>query len=304
MSLGNNLTRARRQIVPRARVAALRLLPNTPVRRTVQGVQMVLPRRHVLPLMATDTTVYGRNLVALARSLGRAGNLCVLDVGANVGDSTLQILDATPAHVVCVEPDPEWLRYLHLNVDGRDDVSIEPSILLGPGVEANVTIVHEDDGSSRLERTDDDAAHLAAITTDELVERHPQLRNVRLVKTDTDGYDVMLVPALAQSLRGSYPVIFFEFDPVQTRVAMPELEPSSVFTELLRAGYERAVLWNNGGHFIGEHEVSELAELSAIFDRTTPQERGFHFWDIAVAHADDTAGLRALHDAVAATRGQ
>ena len=39
----------------------------------------------------------------------------------------------------------------------------------------------------------------------ELLRRHPVLGDLRLLKTDTDGWDVMLVPALARSFAGSRP---------------------------------------------------------------------------------------------------
>jgi len=64
--------------------------------REVQGVRLVLPWSHRLPDYATAGSSYGQNLVELARLLGAGPRpLTVMDVGANVGDSVLQILNAT-----------------------------------------------------------------------------------------------------------------------------------------------------------------------------------------------------------------
>jgi FkbM family methyltransferase len=299
-----------------ALVARLRLevnlrLPDKRVRRTVRGVEMVLPRRHGLPIFARPGSPYAENLVDMARLLAaKEGRINVLDIGANVGDSALFVLDQVDAFVVCVEPDPQWLSYLEDNVGSLDNVAIEPSVLVGPEADTSTSlaIVHEDVGTSHVARVSDGGG-LSTIATDELVARHPQLADVRLVKSDTDGYDVMLVPALARTFLPSRPVIFFEFDPRPTAEATPELEPNDIWDVLVGLGYEQAVVWDNGGALIGAWPTTELTERSAVLD-LTPQERGYGFWDVAVAHKDDAVGLHVLAElsrprgAVPRQRGQ
>lgn len=283
------------KVVARLRLTANLRLPDKPVRRTVRGVDMLLPRRHGLPIFARPGSPYAENLVELARLLSeKEGRISVLDIGANVGDSALFVLDRVDAHVVCVEPDPQWLTYLEENVGSLENVAIEPSVLVGPGTDtdASLAIVHEDVGTSHLERVSDGSG-LPMITTEELVARHPQLANVRLVKSDTDGYDVMLVPALAETFLPSRPVIFFEFDPRPTAEATPELVPNDIWDVLIGFGYERAVVWDNGGTLLGAWPTAELTERSAVLE-LSPKERGYGFWDVAVAHKDDPVGLHVL----------
>src|SRR4051794_4587238 len=112
------------RIVRRAGWAIRDAWPDRAVVRDVQGVRMTLPWSHRLPDYARVMPAYGQNLVRLAELLG-AGEapLTVLDVGANVGDSTLQILSATEATVLCVEADGYFLDYLHRNVDSDSRVT-------------------------------------------------------------------------------------------------------------------------------------------------------------------------------------
>lgn len=281
-----------------ARILVMRRLPDGPVRRRVQGVELLMPRRHLLPVFARPGSPYGQNLVDLARGLGSDEPLCFLDVGANIGDSTRQVLDAVPGSAVCVEPDPEWLPYLEHNVADLGAVEIERSILLGEGADTSLVVVHESDGSSRLARAEAGDAP-ESISTDELLRRHPMLTEVRLVKTDTDGYDVMLTPELARTFSGSHPVIFLEFDPRQTALATPELDPVAVWTRLEELGYTHALVWDNGGRVLWRGPVSELPARSAVFDQPA-RERGFSYWDVAVAHREDQSGQRVLADLGAA----
>lgn len=269
-------------------------LPDKPVRRTIRGVEMTLPRRHGLPHFARPGEPYAENLVDLARLLAeKEGNVCVLDVGANVGDSALFVLDQVAAYVVCVEPDPQWQTYLETNVGNLDNVAVEPSVLVAPEAAGiSLAIVHQDVGTSQVQPTSGEGG-LPTITTDELLAGHPRLADVRLVKSDTDGYDVMLVPALARTFLPSKPVLFFEFDPRPTRLATPDLEPNDIWQTLVGFGYEQAVVWDNGGGLIGPAATAELEERSAVLD-LTPDERGYGFWDVAVAHKDDPVGLHVL----------
>src|SRR5690606_34061942 len=103
------------------------------------------------------------------------------------------------------------------NIAGMDNIAVEPSILLAPDRAATpMGVAHHDIGTSQMVPiTDGDA--LPMLTTDELLERHPVLADVRLVKTDTDGSDVMLVPALVRTFGPSRPIVFFEFDPRPTK---------------------------------------------------------------------------------------
>jgi hypothetical protein len=195
---------------------------------------------------------------------------------------------------VCVEPDPQWQSYLETNLGSLAHVALEPSVLVGAGAadDATLAILHHDVGTSQVVRTTDGAG-LPSISTDELLGRHPQLSDVRLIKSDTDGYEVMLVPELARTFRPSRPVIFFEFDPRPTAYATPELVPNDIWDVLIGFGYEQAVVWDNGGRLIGPAQVAALTERSVVLEQTE-EERGYGFWDVAVAHKDDPVGLHVL----------
>lgn len=295
-ALGSSLRSSARRVVSRLRLAVNLRLPDKAVRRTIRGVEMALPRRHGLPHFARPGSPYAENLVDLARLIAaKEGTVCVLDVGANVGDSALFVLDQAPAFVVCVEPDPQWQGYLETNVGALDNVVVEPSVLVAPdAADISLAIVHQDVGTSQVQQTSDGTG-LPTITTDELLARHPQLADVRLVKSDTDGYDVMLVPALARTFLPSKPVLFFEFDPRPTAIATPDLAPNDIWKTLVDLGYESAVVWDNGGTLIGPAATADLEERSAVLD-LSEQERGYGFWDVAVAHKDDPVGLHVLAD--------
>ena len=115
-----------------------KLLGDRTVLRNVQGTELFMPWSHVLPDYARARSTYGQNLIDLAAAVSHqeppdAGPLQVLDIGANIGDSALQILNRIDARVLCVEADPYWTRFLRLNAGSDPRVSIEEVLLLGAG---------------------------------------------------------------------------------------------------------------------------------------------------------------------------
>jgi FkbM family methyltransferase len=271
--------------------------PLRPVKRTVQGVDMVLPWSHRLPDYARTEPLYGQNLPRLAAALTTRDErpVVTLDIGANVGDSALQILNATPGRVLCVEGDRVFLDFLHVNVDGLAEVAIEPALLATRVEDVSMAPVRVG-GTTRFEPGQSQNT-MPTITTSELRKRHPDFDQVRLVKSDTDGYDVDLVPAVARTWADTKPVLFFEYHHELTRLA--GYDPVAVWSDLAALGYRHVRVWDNGSRPIGSYPIEEMAERSAVLDGPI-EERSYHFWDVAVVHADDAPGLQAVHDVLPA----
>ena len=265
--------------------------PMRPVKRTVQGVDMVLPWSHRLPDYARTEPEYGQNLPRLAAAMAEreGGPVITIDIGANVGDSALQMRAAAPVKVLCVEGDQVFLDFLHLNVDDLDDVAVEPSLLLPHADDVSLAPVRAG-GTTRFEPGQSENT-LPTVTIAELRSRHPDFDRVRLVKSDTDGYDVSLVPAVARTWADTKPVLFFEYHHDLTRLA--GFDPLVVWSELAGLGYETVRVWDNGSRPIGTYPIGEMVERSAVLDEPL-EERSYHFWDVAAVHADDAAGLDAV----------
>ena len=140
--------------VQRTLMALNNALPDKAVRRHVQGVDLLLPRSHPLPLFTQGDSPYGVNLAQLAGGLGGDAGLTMLDIGGNVGDSAARALHAVQGrgHVVCVEPDPAWLPYLRENTSRAWDVTIEEAFLVTDSSHTPaVAPVHHSPGTTRFE---------------------------------------------------------------------------------------------------------------------------------------------------------
>jgi FkbM family methyltransferase len=267
-----------------------RLMPHKTVRRRVQGVELYMPWRHPLPDYARQAPAYGQNLVELAAALRTDEPLRMLDVGANIGDSALQVIARTGAEVLCVEGDPYWARYLHRNVDAEARAHVVEALLTPEeGSWGGATPVRER-GTTRFVSAE--GGSLPAMSVRELRELHPDFAHLRLVKSDTDGYDAMLVPAVAEAWADAGPVLFFEWDPPLLRRTDPG-DPDLMWARLRDLGYTDLAIWDNGGDPVGQLPIDEALECSRMLARGY-KELGYVFWDVAARRADDAVAAAAF----------
>jgi FkbM family methyltransferase len=277
-----------------------RLFPKRVVRRRVQGVDLYLPWAHLLPDYARVGIAYGQNLVELAAALhARAQSsspMQVMDIGANVGDSALQIMRRVDATVLCVEGDPYWIDFLTKNLGDNPKATIEEVLLTaGEGEWADASPVRAS-GTTRFTQDADKLGALPTLSARALRDKHPEFAQLRLIKSDTDGFDPILVPAAAEAWSDSGPVLFFEFDPILAKVA-DSRDPNALWDKLAKLGYSRLVIWDNTGDALGQLDIGE-APKAAESIATRPAHLGYDFWDVAACRSDDAAARSAFDELV------
>ena len=275
-----------------------RLFPNRTVRRNVQGIELYLPWSHVLPDYARARSTYGQNLVELAHALarrdGEGAEFRFIDIGGNVGDSTLQVLKRVGGRALCIEGDPYWARYLRMNVAEDPRVTVEEVMLGTPDTaSARVTAVRGR-GTTTFYRSDESEDNAPVVAVEELRARHPEFARANLIKSDTDGFDALLVPAAARTWSESGPVLFFEFDPVLARRVTGQ-DPNRLWEELAELGYGRVAIWDNAGDPLGQLDLQQAGEAAAILE-SPPPDLGHTFWDVAARRTNDAPAAAAFDE--------
>jgi FkbM family methyltransferase len=293
--------RQRNRLLAQMYVPWRRAMGKRTVHRHVQGIDLYLPWSHMLPDYARMMPAYGQNLVQLAAGLkarsADPGPLEVIDVGANIGDSALQIVQAVDARVLCVEGDPYWAQYLHRNVDREQRIAVEEVLLTADEGEWGASNPVREGGTTRfVQDADGRTTAFGSVTAQALRDRQPDFDRARLVKSDTDGFEPVLVPAMAAAWQDRAPVLFFEFDPTLARAA-DSGDPNQVWTSLAELGYSQLAVWDNMGDPLGRLDITDAAKQAASLE-PKPLELGYHFWDVAACRADDAAAVSVLDELV------
>jgi FkbM family methyltransferase len=274
-----------------------RLMPHRTVRRKVRGVDLYMPWSHALPDYSLGASTYGLNLVELADSLAHRANgeFGFVDIGANIGDSALQVLNRVDGKALCVEGDDYWQRYLRMNTGEDPRVTIEEVMLSPSSVESAGVSARRQCGTTTFVPDDQADGSTTWLSVDDLRDRNPEFAAARLIKTDTDGYDPVLVPTLARAWSQSGPVLFFEFDPTLAREV--GTDPDRLWGDLADLGYSRLAVWDDTGDPLGQLDVAEAPEAATGLE-PRPRELGYSFWDVAAAREDDAEAASAFDELV------
>ncbi|HEX3460012.1 MAG TPA: FkbM family methyltransferase [Acidimicrobiales bacterium] len=281
----------RREAFVRTNLPWRKVFAKRVVHRHVQGVDLFLPWAHVLPDFASMRPSYGQNLVELAKGLEAQGGttgepMKVMDIGANIGDSAAQILAATNSEVLCVEGDPYWANFLRKNLAANPRATIEEALLTPDDVAWDVSPIRTY-GTTRFAQGEANPDALPALSTRALRDKHPRFANLRLIKSDTDGFDPGLVPAAAEAWMDSAPVLFFEFDPILAKAA-DNPDPNAMWEKLAKLGYSRLVAWDNTGDPLGQFDIADALRWAGTLE-PRPTHLGYDFWDVAACRSDDAA---------------
>jgi len=180
----------------------------------------------------------------------------IVEVGANIGASLMQILAAKPeARVVCFEPSDRFRPYLLRNVrfaGAEDRVEVHPSFL-GAQNEARTLYVSASSASASAPDRDQEKRRgeqqIVATTLDsEMGERR-----VDFLKVDTDGFEFEVFRGAERTLRRWRPALHFEF---ATQLIDEPLKGLEWLKEL---GYERLLCLTAVGELIGTTTEPEQA---------------------------------------------
>ena len=166
------------------------------------GYQLTLPPAHRLPEFQAAFPTYDNYARPILARLGAAHRRPVLiDIGANVGDTSAMTLAASPHwRVVAVEGARDFVEYLRANLRPyRDRVDVVPAFLMTTGGEA---LSYQSNGSTGrfVAATEALEASQQSATIEQI---WPQSSDFVLWKSDTDGLDLPLAvqhwPQLAQA---------------------------------------------------------------------------------------------------------
>lgn len=158
-----------------------------------------------LPNNQKKYKLYDRFLPVLASKLPKEG--VIIDVGANIGDTAIAILQNCKNQIYCIEPSAYFFKLLEKNLQ-------KLPIIEQNRVKTIQKLVGTGCLSGSLERNGATAS--IKINSNETKSTHDQLdklvenSNVLLLKVDTDGFDFDVIKSAKTILSVSEPILFWE----------------------------------------------------------------------------------------------
>lgn len=224
----------------------------------------------------------------VAQVLGSDTHSLIIDVGANIGDTVALIRSAQVNNpIVCIEGNPTYLTLLHQNVELFDHITVIETFLGDRTAEMKANIVTAE-GTAKL--VDDTNGVKVNLTTLDDLMISKKLNHIRILKTDTDGFDILVLKGAKQLIARHLPVLFFEYDN-QLNVAKESC--LDYLLSLRETGYDQTLFYDNLGNFLMALSLADR-HLIAQLDSYINNNGAFQYFDVAVFHKRDQALASAI----------
>lgn len=227
---------------------------------------------------------YSRNFPRIARYIEQKyKEYVIVDVGANIGD-TLALLRSEDInqYVHLIEGDPTYVDLLEKNLHQFSNATVHKTFLGEETSEIQITI-DSTRGTANLNVG-------AGVTTnvvklDDLAKKN-NINNIKLLKTDTDGFDFKILRGSFDILKRDKPIIFFEYDAVF--LSQQNDDGLSIFGEFLNLGYKKAIYYDNFGKFLLSTDIDNSELLAQLYSYINKKEGcTIFYYDVCLFHQED-----------------
>ena len=248
------------------------------IKYNIGDCQIVIPSSSNLPRNQKKHLLYDRFLPVIATHLTQG---TVIDVGANIGDTMVSMVQNCSNSFICIEPSDMFFNYLEKNVNRI------------PKKEGQqIKLIKEAIGCGYLSGTligDGSTAHLE-ITNNEIQSKHVPLdaiitehSDIVLIKSDVDGFDFDVIQSAEKILIQSEPVLFWENE-ISNDFQYEEY--SKLYAFLEKKGYSNLYIFDNFGNLLIEKsDYKTLKDINTYLYNMIKYNatRTFFYTDILVS---------------------
>ena len=257
--------------------------PNASKQVRVENYLLWANGEHVIERLLTSHKYYSRNLARLAKYIEhKYPTYHIIDVGANIGDTAALVRSAgVSQHIHSFEGEPTYFKLLQTNLEQFENVSAYEAFL-GETSETQTIATEVSMGTARLSQQSN--RQIVVQKLSDIAGKH-QISNVKLLKTDTDGFDFKILRGSFDLIQRDKPVLFFEYD--ATYLEEQGEDGTAMFKQLRELGYHKVMYYDNFGKFLICVTTQDVALIQQLYNYMRKQEGAFPYYDVAVFHADD-----------------
>lgn len=214
---------------------------------------------HQLPEILLLFPNYNFNLARIVKyTEEKVGNSTIIDIGANVGDTVAFIRNYSDAPILCIDGEEHFVKLLKENTKQYTNVKICKTLVGSENKVDNIKLSSHK-GTASIEASTDS---VSVRTLSNILDEFPQFHNSKMLKTDTDGFDTIILRSCEDYLKKVKPILFFEFDPHFIKV---QKDDPFQFMEYLRScGYHYLIFYTNVGDFLLSCSFEEQPIINQI----------------------------------------
>jgi FkbM family methyltransferase len=240
--------------------------------------KLIADSNHPIEEYLTLHRYYSRNLPRIAKLITQAfPKSSIIDVGANIGDTVALLRSiGVDNFIYCIEGEPNYFELLKKNLDQFKNTSATKTYLGEENKVEQVGFVSKE-GTSKLNIQD--GKETAIIKLDTFIEQQ-NISGVKLLKTDTDGFDFKILRGGLNFIKTQKPVLFFEYD--ADFLTEQGDDGVSMFDQLSHADYGQALFYDNVGKLLLSTPVNNRTLIEQLYHYTKGRKASFPYYDVCV----------------------
>lgn len=264
----------------------LRQHSKLPIKYQYKEFSIELPANHLLPEYQKTRPKYDRFLPHLAKYVTHSDT--IVDIGANVGDTLAGMAEQNAtASYICIEPDDSFYRHLEENVE-RIKSSIKGLKIqtIKALVGKNISNVSLDGKGGTKHAVIENEGGIKSLPLDEIISNKS---NIRILKSDVDGFDYDVLDSSMAVLEKHKPIIYFE---CQYDYEYQKSGYSQTLKSLEATGYCDWTVFDNFGEIvIRTDDIDIVAQLmNYVWQQNTGHAtRTIYYFDILAVQENDSA---------------
>lgn len=212
--------------------------------------------------------------------------LKVIDIGANVGDTTIIITHHINCDVIAIEGDDISFNYLKLNT------AINPRVVaykqfLGDKNQTLQMEISKQGWNNTLLPSNNAKKNIILKTLDTFIEYQKiSILNVKLIKLDTEGFDTIILRGATKVIIEQKPVIFLEYN--NDNMAAISENGLATILNFVDLGYHDIYFFDPYGNLILKTNLNQKLIIEQLDNYIKPNKNSsIVYYDICLIHKDD-----------------
>jgi FkbM family methyltransferase len=217
---------------------------NLSIKLKYRYFSILLPADHSLIEFKMLNINYDRFLPYLVSYLDHSDT--IIDIGANVGDTLASMIEQnSKPNYICIEADDYFYSYLKKNLTLiKKSIKNAKVQLIKAFIGKNINNIFLKGQNGTKKAVININGNIKSVSLDEVI---TNISQVRILKTDTDGFDYDALIASMKIIKKNKPLLFFEY---YYNYNYQKIGYSLIFKSLQKLGYCNWVVFDNFGTVI------------------------------------------------------
>jgi FkbM family methyltransferase len=251
----------------------------------INGQKIYVNPDHTLPIVQKLFPLYNLNLSRIVSFINSniSKNCRYIDVGANVGDTSLLMSQSSPdSKIACFEPNSDYFNLLSKNLQKNTQCELF-KVYLGKRDESQFLKPVIERGTMQFDISNQNTINF--ISFDTWLEKNIEYKDSILIKIDTDGYDFDILHGAQNFLKNKKPILFIEYDSELYNIH--NYDGLEEIKWLKSLGYKYSIIYDNYGILLSYLKLDDLESWKALISYIEGKKSSIQYYDILIFSEND-----------------